>query len=167
MIIHNSKSVNKNRGSSALLRAYGWGGQAQFLSFLLSFFSAPPPKIFRAPHNSNAVCGINSAKQAGKKKRGPGGNEFLPAWSVPKSGTGGGKRLILASARKQSQKKLFPFRRIYCARPLKNVSIFFWLCLLRLWRSEPLGGICARQGAKFCSKKVRAAFSKCDKRSAR
>ena len=114
MIIHNSKSVNKNKGSSALLRAYGWVGQAQLILFLLSFFqSAPPPKFFRA-----------KPKQAGKKKRGSGGNEFLPACSVRRRRTGGGKRLVSALAEKKSQKKLFPFKRIFCARPLKNVSIF-------------------------------------------
>jgi hypothetical protein len=73
----------------------------------------PPLKFFRA-----------KSKQAGKKKRGSGGNEFLPACSVPRSGTGGGKRLVLALARKQSQKKLFLFRRIFCARPLKELIIF-------------------------------------------
>ncbi len=74
---------------------------------------APPPKFFRA-----------KPKQAGKKKRGSGGNEFLPACSAARSAAWGGKRLVLASARKQSQKKLFPFRRIFCARPLKELIIF-------------------------------------------
>jgi len=81
MIIYILKSVNKNKGSSALLRAYGWVGQAQHsFSFLPSFIQyAPPTKFF--PEGEQSPDGASRAKpkQAGKKKRGSGGNEFLSA----------------------------------------------------------------------------------------
>ena len=66
-------------GSSFVSLAYGWSGT-------------------RATINYNRLAAEKKSgearKQAGKKKRGSGENEFLPACSAPRSGAGGGKAFL-------------------------------------------------------------------------
>src|SRR3989344_7121435 len=67
----------KSQGSKNSKARAREGGASAFTA-LLSFFSVAPsvrPKVLGVPHNSKAVCGINSAKQAGKKEGGRSGSE--------------------------------------------------------------------------------------------
>lgn len=77
MLYEKTKKVNEIRGSSLLSPAHGRvGARATSLSFPLS---APPP--------SEKIAG--GFQQAGKKKKGCGENEFLPACFPPKAEWGG------------------------------------------------------------------------------
>ena len=92
-IIHNLISfVHKNQGSSLLLPAYGRVGQGQHFFLLAVHFAKRNTKN----------CGGEKAR-AGREFLSPQ-PPFLPA--LPERW--GGKRLVLASARKQSPQKLFP-----------------------------------------------------------
>jgi len=72
MITYQS-TFGKSKGGSLLSPAHGSGGARATIKNV----SAPPPSEK-----------IRSVQQAGKKKRGSGGNEFLPACSAPKAGRG-------------------------------------------------------------------------------
>ena len=124
MILNNFNNVKKNyQGRFISLRTHGWVGQAQqfFFSFFFLLQYAPLPKFFRT-----------KSKLAGKKEGGLGGGIFVRL--RPAKRDWGGKRLVFASAKKQSPQKLFPFRRIFCARSLKELIIF-------------AGFVCCRQAA--------------------
>ena len=77
MLYEKTKKVNEIRGSSLLSPAHGRvGARAISFSFCIS---VPPP--------SEKIAG--GFQQAGKKKRGSGGNEFLPACHPAKRDWGG------------------------------------------------------------------------------
>ena len=62
------------------------GVASVFTTLLFSFFIFVPPscrKVSGVPHNSKAVCGINSAKQAGKKEGGWGEGIFARLLPFP------------------------------------------------------------------------------------
>ena len=63
-------------------------------------------------------------KQAGKKKRGSGGNKFLPACSVQKARLGWEAARLCVSREAKPAKIDSLIEKEFCARPLKNVSIF-------------------------------------------
>jgi len=67
---------------------------------------------------------IRSEKQAGKKKKGCGGNEFLPACSAVRSAAVGWGAARPCSSKEAPAKIDSLIERIFCVRPLKNVSIF-------------------------------------------
>jgi len=80
-------SSNKNKGSSLLSPAH-WAGGARAT---IEFNNSP-----------SAKKSGEARKQAGKKKKGSGGNEFLPARSV-----WGGKRFRLSSLEEGQNRKIF------------------------------------------------------------
>lgn len=101
-----------NNGSFLLLPAHGWGG-ARATSLYFSLFVPPP---------SEKIAG--GFQQVGKKKGGFGGNEFLPACSAPKA------RWWWEAAHPCVSKEAKPAKidslieKEFCARPLKDLSIF-------------------------------------------
>jgi hypothetical protein len=114
-------------GSSFVSPAHGKGGARATIKNV----SAPPP--------SEKIC---SEKQAGKKKKGCGENEFLPVCFAPKA------RWWWEAARPCVSKSAKPAKidslieRIFCARPLKDLSIFAGFVRVRrraagrVWRPE-------------------------------
>jgi hypothetical protein len=86
-------TFGKFKGSSLLSPAHGSGRARATIKNV----SAPP-----------SAEKIRVVQQAGKKKRGLGEMNFCPPALPAKGGLWGGKRLVLASARKQSPQKLFP-----------------------------------------------------------
>jgi hypothetical protein len=76
-------------GSFLLSPAFGWAGQGR-----LNKNDFPPPKNFWAK--------LKRADEKGRDLSVIPINEFFPAPS------GGGKRLVFASAKRQSPQKLFP-----------------------------------------------------------
>jgi len=96
-------------GSSFLLPAHGRVGARATINKL-----APPPKNF-----------IAKLKQAGKKKKGCGENEFLPACSAARSAAVGWEAARPCVSKEAKPAKIDSLiERIFYARPLKNVSIF-------------------------------------------
>jgi hypothetical protein len=81
----------------------GWGKGIYLSSFL---------KIIGSP--------AKRARRAGKKKRGSGGNEFLPARSV----WGWEAARLYVSKEAKPAKIVSLIEKIFCARPLKELSIF-------------------------------------------
>lgn len=71
---------------------------------------------------SAAASAKHAFQQAGKKEGGLG--EGIFARLRPAKRDWGGKRPVFASAKRQSPQKLFPSRRIFCARSLKELRIF-------------------------------------------
>jgi hypothetical protein len=66
-------------------------------------------------------------KQAGKKKKGCGENEFLPACSAARSAAVGweaARPCLSKEAKPAKIDSLIEIEKIFCVRPLKNVSIF-------------------------------------------
>ncbi len=128
-MITNFKTFVQTKGSSLLSPAHGRvGARATSSSFRIS---VPPP--------SKKIAG--GFQQAGKKKKGCGENEFLPACSVPKARLGWESvSAIPASAGRQNRKifvslieKNFGGRRLKKCR--ENFSV-----LLAVRRAETLGG---------------------------
>ncbi len=67
---------------------------------------------------------IRSVQQAGKKKRGSGGNEFLPACSAPKARWWWEAAHPCVSKEAKPAKIVSLIEKEFCARPLKDLSIF-------------------------------------------
>ena len=91
-MITSIQKLGKQKGSSFVSPALGGVGQGR----LNTNDNFPPKKIWAKP------------KQAGKKKKGCGENEFLPACLPAEGELWGGKRFVLASASQQSPQKLIP-----------------------------------------------------------
>jgi hypothetical protein len=98
-------------GSSFVSPAHGKGGARATIKNV----SAPPP--------SEKIC---SEKQAGKKKKGCGENEFLPACSARRRRAVGWWEAARPCVSKSAKpaKIVSLIERIFCARPLKDLSIF-------------------------------------------
>jgi len=95
-------------GSSFLLPAHGRDGARATINKLA------PPKNF-----------IAKFKQTGKKKKGCGENEFLPACSAARSAAVGWEAARPCSSKEAKPAKIDSLiEKIFCAHPLKNVSIF-------------------------------------------
>jgi len=125
-------------------------GRAGARATLLSFYSLVPPP-------SEKIAG--GFQQAGKKEGGLGEGIFARLLSAPKARQGWeAARPCVSKETKSAKIDSLDF---LCV-PIKRKRNFCGLCLLRQRRSEPLGGFCARQGRKFCSKWVRTSFSNCD-----
>jgi len=130
MIIYNSNRVNKNIGSSFLLPTHGTGGARATIKS-----TTPPPEKF-----------CPSAKQAGKKKRGCGGNEFLPACSAARSAAVGWEAAAhSASAEGQSRKFFYLKGKIEKGRPRaknegKNFLLYSPSGERRRWAGLPPAG---------------------------
>jgi len=96
--------------------------------------------------------------RAGKKKRGSGGNEFLPTRSV-----WGGKRLRHSAVSRISKQKnfLFLLKEKRVREKIKKCRENFSVLLSRLvgW-AETLGRIQSAKSSRFCSKKVRISSNK-------
>ncbi len=101
--------LNQQIGSSFASLAHGRVGARATIQNV----SAPPP-----------AEKIHSVQQAGKKKRGCGGNEFLPACSAPKVRQGWEAARPCISKEAKPAKIVSLIEKNFCARPLKNVSIF-------------------------------------------
>ena len=93
--------------------------------------------------------------RAGKKKRGSGGNEFLPARSV-----WGGKRFRLSSLEEGQNRKIFVslIEKNFRGARLKNVKKIFLFCSPSGERKRWAGQSAKSSG--FCSKKVRISSNK-------
>ena len=95
-------------GSSFVSPALGGVGQGR-----LNINNFPPKKIWAKP------------KQAGKKKKGCGENEFLPACSARRRRAVGWEAARPCVSKEVKPAKIDSLIEIiFCARPLKNVSIF-------------------------------------------
>jgi hypothetical protein len=108
MITYQS-TFGKFKGSSLSSPAHGWCGARATIKNV----SAPPPSEK-----------IRSVQQAGKKKKGCGENEFLPACSAPKARWGREAARPCVSKETKPAKIDSLIEKDFCARPLKNVSIF-------------------------------------------
>jgi hypothetical protein len=120
MVSHFTKFC-KFKGSPPVSPAHGRAGARATIKNI----SAPPP-----------AGKIRSVQQAGKKKKGCGENEFLPACSAPKARLGWGAARPCAVPRSEPcsttgvsksakpAKTVSLFEKIFCGRHLKNVSIF-------------------------------------------
>jgi len=71
-MLHQKSKIINLKGSSLNFSAHGGWGKEKNLSAKKSV----RPKVFGVPYNSKAVCGINYAKQAGKKEGGWGEGIF-------------------------------------------------------------------------------------------
>ena len=114
-IIHNLiPFVHKNQGSSFVPPALGVVGQG----WLNTNNNFPPKKIWAKP------------KQAGKKKKGCGENEFLPACQSAKGGLWGGKRFRNSALAEYQNRKIFVslIEKILARGRLKNVKKIFLFC---------------------------------------
>jgi hypothetical protein len=97
-------------GSSFMSPAHGWCGARATIKNV----SAPPP-----------AKKIRFVQQAGKKKRGSGGNEFLPACSAALCAAvwwGAARPCVSKEAKPAKIDSLI--EKEFCARPLKELSIF-------------------------------------------
>ena len=149
MLYEKTKKVNEIRGSSLLSPAHGRvGARATSLSFPLS---VPPP--------SEKIAG--GFQQAGKKKKGCGENEFLPACLPAEGGLwGGGVSAIPASAERQNRKIFVSLiEKNFGGARIKKCSENFSV-LLAIRRAETLGGIQSAKSSGFCSKKVLTSSSR-------
>jgi len=118
MLYEKTKKVNEIRGSSLLSPAYGLGGtRATPLSFPLS---APPP--------SEKIAG--GFQQAGKKKKGCGENEFLPACQSAEGGQWGGSVSAIPASAGRQNRKIFVslIEKNFGGAQLKNVKKIFLFC---------------------------------------
>ena len=143
---HNVKGILGSLISNARARE-GWGKGIYLFSFL---------KIIGSP--------AKRAWRADKKKRGSGGNEFLPArpvwgWesvsAIPAS-AGRQNRKIFVSLIEQN------FRGARIKNCKENFSV-----LSAVRRAETLGGNQSAKSSGFCSKKVRISFSKHHQKTAK
>ena len=114
-------SSNKNKGSSLLSPAH-WAGGARAT---IEFNNSP-----------SAKKSGEARKQAGKKKKGSGGNEFLPARSV-----WGGKRFRLSSLEEGQNRKIFVslIEKNFGGQTIKKCRENFSVLLAVRW-AETLGG---------------------------
>jgi len=145
MIDNFSKTVNKNhQGSSLLSPAHGRAGAR---ATLLSFYSLVPPP-------SEKIAG--GFQQAGKKKKGCGENEFLPAclvWGWESVSA------IPALAGRQNRKFFVSLiEKNLGGRRLKNVKKIFLFCSPSGERKRWAGQSAKSSG--FCSKKVLTSSSR-------
>ena len=141
-----SQRLFRFQGSSFVSPAYGWSGT-------------------RATINYNSPAAEKKSgearKQAGKKKKGCGENEFLPACQSAEGGQWGRSvSAIPASAGRQNRKNFVSLieKKIGRARLKKCRENFSVLLAVR--RAETLGGIQSAKSSGFCSKKVRISSSK-------
>ena len=133
----NVKRISGSLISNARARE-GWGKGIYLFSFL---------KIGGSP--------AKRAMRAGKKKRGSGGNEFLPARPV-----WGGKRFRLSSLEEGQNRKIFVslIRKNFGGAQLKNVKKIFLFCSPSGERKRWAGQSAKSSG--FCSKKVLTSSSR-------
>ena len=146
MIHHFSISIKQIIGSSFVSPAYVWSGTRATINY-----DSPA-----AEKKSG-----EARKQAGKKKKGCGENEFLPACQSAEGGQWGGSvSAIPASAGRQNRKNFVSLieKKFGCARLKKCRENFSVLLAVR--RAETLGGIQSAKSSGFCSKKVRISSSK-------
>jgi hypothetical protein len=98
-------------------------------------------------------------KQAGKKKKGCGENEFLPACQSAEGGLWGGSVSAIPPARGRQNRIIFfsLFEKILGGKRLKKCRENFSVLLAEAERrrAETLGGIQSAKSSGFCSKKVR------------
>ena len=116
MLYEKPKKVNDIKGSSLLSPAHGRvGARATSFSFCISV-SPPSEKI------------AGGFQQAGKKKKGCGENEFLPACQSAEGGQWGGDVSAIPLARGRQNRKIFvSLKKILGTRELKNVEKTFLL----------------------------------------
>ena len=107
MVSHFTKFC-KFKESFFVSPAHGCGGARVTIKNV----SAPPPSEK-----------ISSEKQAGKKKKGSWENEFLSACSAPKAQWGWEAACPCASKSAKPAKIVSLIEKIFCARPLKDLSI--------------------------------------------
>ena len=118
MLYEKTKKVNEIRGSSLLSPAHGRvGARATSLSFPLS---VPPP--------SEKIAG--GFQQAGKKKKGCGENEFLPACQSAEGGQWGGSVSAIPASAGRQNRKIFVslIEKNFGGAQLKNVKKIFLFC---------------------------------------
>ncbi|MDD5481934.1 MAG: hypothetical protein PHR64_03290 [Candidatus Shapirobacteria bacterium] len=87
-------SSNKNQGSSLLSPAHGCGGARATIEFNIS---------------PSAKKSGKARKQAGKKKKGCGENEFLPACQSAEGGQWGGKAFLQFLRQQEGKTEKFSF----------------------------------------------------------
>jgi len=133
-------------GSSFVSPAYGWSGTRATINY-----DSPA-----AEKKSG-----ETRKQAGKKKKGCGENEFLPACLPAEGGLwGGGVSAIPASAERQNRKIFVSLiEKNFGGARIKKCSENFSV-LLAIRRAETLGGIQSAKSSGFCSKWVRISSNK-------
>ena len=129
-------SSNKNKESSFVSPAHGCGGARATIEF---------------NHSQSAKKSGEVRKQAGKKKKGCGENEFLPACLPAEGGLwGGGVSAIPAKAGRQNRKIFVSLiEKNFWGRQLKKCKKKFSVLLAeaKRRRAETLGGLPAgRQG---------------------
>jgi len=104
----------------------------------------------------------------GQKGRGSGEGIFARLLTAPKARLGWEAARPCTSKEAKPAKIVSLIEKIFCARPLKEKRNFCGLCLLRHWRSEPLGGIAAHSAAikSRCQDFVQNRFEFCSKDTA-
>ena len=100
-------------------------------------------------------------QQAGKKKKGCGENEFLPACSVPKARQGWESVSAIPASAGRQNRKIFVslIEKNFGGARLDNCKENFSV-LLAVRRAEMLGGIQSAKSSGFCSKWVRISSNK-------
>jgi hypothetical protein len=118
---------------------------------LATQFEVPPP--------SEKIAG--GFEQAGKKKKGSGENEFLPACSARRRRAVGWEAARPCASKEAKPAKIDSLiEEIFCARPLKNVSIFAGFVRRQAasrWAGLPpagrqLVGVLFKKGSDFVQK---------------
>lgn len=108
---------------------------------------------------SNKSLNQKVNKQAGKKKKGCGENEFLLACQSAEGGQWGGNVSAIPLARGRQNRKIFfsliekNFGGARLKKCRENFSVL--LAVAKRRRAETLGGIQSAKSSGFCSKKVR------------
>jgi hypothetical protein len=134
----------RKSGSSLLSPAHGCGGARATIEF---------------NNSPSAKKSGEARKQAGKKKKGCGENEFLPACQSAEGGQWGGGVSAIPLARGRQNRKIFfsLIEKNLGGRRLKkcreNFSVL--LAVAKRRQAETLGGIQSAKSSGFCSKKVR------------
>jgi len=145
MLYEKAKKVNEFQGSSLVSPAHGCGGARATIEF---------------NNSPSAKKSGEARKQASKKKKGCGENEFLPACLPAEGGQWGGSVSAIPLARGRQNRKIFIslIEKNFGGARLKKCKENFSVLLAeaKRRRAETLGGFCARQGADCRSKKVRA-----------
>jgi len=149
MLYEKAKKVKEFQGSSFVSPAHGSGGARATIEF---------------NNSPSAKKSGEARKQAGKKKKRCGENEFLPACQSAEGGQWGGSVSAIPLARGMQNRKIFfsLIEKNLGGRRLKKCRENFSVLLAeaKRRRAEPRGGFCVRQGADCRSKKVRAFSNK-------
>ena len=149
-----SNYVNESLGSCLTFSVCGCWGKGETLFAEKSVRQ----KVLGVPHNSKSVCGINSAKQAGKKEGGLGEGIFDRLLRA--EGAMGWERLLSLATAREAKQNIFtwPILILPILFLLKRVEKCF--ALNRRFAAGGAAGVGHESTFGFASKNVRTSFKK-------